>query len=304
VEADPIAARSGVTTLVDAGSAGAANFLGFRLHVIERSRCRILPFLHIAYTGLSCFGYIPGLGELQDLRYGDVGKAIEVAKEHTDLVVGIKVRLDRVATGSNGMAALWLAREAADAIDKPLMVHTAYPPPTRMEILPALRSGDIVTHIFRGEPGSILTRNGKIRPEVYTLQERHVITDLGHGVGSFTFETARQALAQGFRPDVLSTDIHQLNINGPVYDLPTTLSKFLNLGLTLEEVITMSTLHPARAIGYEGKLGTLKPGVPADVAVFELQEGSFEFFDVDKKVMKGTQRLVSKLTIRDGKVLK
>lgn len=94
VEADPIAARSGATTFVDAGSAGAGNFLGFRLHVIERSRCRILPFLHISYTGLSCFGYIPGLGELQDLRYADVGKAIEVAREHGDLVVGIKVRLD------------------------------------------------------------------------------------------------------------------------------------------------------------------------------------------------------------------
>lgn len=303
VEADPIAARSGVTTFVDAGSAGAANFLSFRLHLIERSRCRILPFLHIAYTGLSCFGYIPGLGELQDLRFGDVGAAIRVAREHEDLIVGIKVRLDRVATGSNGMAALWLAREAADAIGKPLMVHTAYPPPTRFEILPVLRQGDIVTHIFRGEPGSILTREGRIRPEVYALQERHIITDLGHGVGSFAFETARKALAQGFRPDVLSTDIHQLNIQGPVYDLPTTLSKFLNLGLTLEEVLTMSTLHPARAIGYEGKLGTLKPGALADVAVLELQEGSFEFRDVPGEILKGTQRLVSKLTICGGKIL-
>jgi dihydroorotase len=303
VDADPIAARSGVTTFVDAGSSGAGNFLGFRLHVIERSQCRILPFLHICYTGLGCFGYIPGVGELQDLRLADVGKAIEVAKEHQDLIVGIKVRLDRFATGSNGVAALWLAREAADAIGKPLMVHTAYPPPTRSEILPALRSGDIVTHIFRGEPGSILTREGKIRPEVYTLQERQIYTDLGHGVGSFTFETARQALSQGYRPDVLSTDIHQLNINGPVYDLPTTLSKFLNLGLTLEEAITMTTLNPARAIGYEGKLGTLKPGAIADIAVFEFQEGSFEFRDVDHKTMKGTKKLVSTLTICGGKAL-
>ncbi len=201
------------------------------------------------------------------------------------------------------MAALWLAREAADAIGKPLMVHTAYPPPTRWEILPALRAGDIVIHIFRGEPGSILTREGKIRPEVYALQERQVITDLGHGVGSFTFKTARQALAQGFRPDILSTDIHRLNFNGPVYDLPTTLSKFLNLGLSLEEVITMATLHPARAIGYEGKLGTLKPGAVADVAVFELQRGAFEFRDVDGSVMTGTQKLVSTLTLCGGKVL-
>jgi dihydroorotase len=183
------------------------------------------------------------------------------------------------------------------------MVHIGYAPPTTRELLPFLRKGDILTHAFRGDPNSLLDGRGKIIPEVKDARQREVVLDLGHGAGSFSFDTARRMMAQGIEPDVISSDIHAASVNGPAYDLPTTMSKMLNLGMRLDNIIRAATYHPAKAIGYEKELGSLRVGTVGDITVLELQEGEFLFQDCFNSEIKGQKRLVPSLTILAGKIL-
>ncbi|SRR5579884_1129735 len=294
VDPDDLAARSGVTTMVDAGSAGPGNFAGFRRHLIERARVRILPFLNISFPGIFAFSRSVMVGESVDLRLLSVSEAVRVAREHAGLVLGIKVRLGLIAGCGQGIAPLHLALQAADALGARLMVHTDLPPPTRREVLPLLRPGDIFTHAFRAFPnGPLAGPDGAARvlPELWEARERGVVIDIGHGMGSFSFASAEAALAQGFLPDVISSDVHALCIDGPAYDLPTTMSKLLNLGMPLDSVIAASTCAPARAIG-RPDLGTLRVGAPADVTVLDDQSGEFRFVDATGRSMSGPRRLV------------
>lgn len=305
VDPDDLSARAGVTTFVDAGSAGAGNFAGFRRHLIERSRVRIRAFLNISFAGIFAFSRQVMVGESVDLRLLNVAEAVRVAREHPDLVLGIKVRLGLIAGEGRGIAPLHLALQAAEALGQPLMVHTDLPPPTRREVLPLLRPGDILTHAFRPFPNGPLAgagSAGQVLPELWAARERGVVIDLGHGMGSFSFESARTCLAQGFLPDVISSDVHALCIDGPAYDLPTTMSKLLNLGMSLDQVIAASTAAPARAIG-RPDLGTLREGAVADVTVLDAQVGEFPFVDVLGQVMTGTHRLVPALTVVGGRPL-
>ena len=305
VDPDDLSARAGVTTFVDAGSAGAGNFVGFRRHLIERSRVRIRAFLNISFAGIFAFSRQVMVGESVDLRLLNVAEAVRVAREHPDLVLGIKVRLGLIAGEGRGIAPLHLALQAAEALGQPLMVHTDLPPPTRREVLPLLRPGDILTHAFRPVPNGPLAgagSAGQVLPELWAARERGVVIDLGHGMGSFSFESARACLAQGFVPDVISSDVHALCIDGPAYDLPTTMSKLLNLGMSLDQVIAASTAAPARAIG-RPDLGTLREGAVADVTVLDAQVGEFPFVDVLGQVMTGAHRLVPVLTVIGGQPL-
>ncbi len=305
VDPDDLSARAGVTTFVDAGSAGAGNFAGFRRHLIERSRVRISAFLNISFAGIFAFSRQVMVGESVDLRLLNVAEAVRVAREHPDLVLGIKVRLGLIAGEGRGIAPLHLALQAAEALGKPLMVHTDLPPPTRREVLPLLRPGDILTHAFRPFPNGPLAgagSAGQVLPELWAARERGVVIDLGHGMGSFSFESARACLAQGFLPDVISSDVHALCIDGPAYDLPTTMSKLLNLGMSLDQVIAASTAAPARAIG-RPDLGTLREGAVADVTVLDAQVGEFPFVDVLGQEMTGAHRLVPALTVVGGRPL-
>ena len=311
IQPEKILARSGVTTWVDAGSAGAGNFIGFKEHVIETSRVRILPFLNIGFAGI--FGYIKAspedtpptwIGELCDVRLANLNEAVDMARKFTDLIVGIKIRSG--IDGScdfPGLEPVLTAKKAAEEVGKPLMVHIGYAPPTTRELLPVLRKGDILTHAFRGDPNSLLDGKGKIVPELKDARQRGVILDLGHGAGSFSFDAARKMLEQNIEPDVISTDIHAASVDGPAYDLPTTMSKMLNLGMSLESIVQAVTYHPANAIGYENELGSLQVGTVGDITVLELQEGEFLFQDCFNGEIKGQKRLVPMLTIVAGEIL-
>ena len=183
------------------------------------------------------------------------------------------------------------------------MVHVSNADVPLGDLIRHMRPGDIVTHCFHGtQPASIVDGNGKVVTEAWEARDRGVIFDIGHGFGSFSYDVGRAALEDGFPPDTISSDIHTLNIDGPVYDLPTTMSKFLNLGMPLEEVIRRSTIEPAHVIDRESDLGHLGVGAAGDVSVFEVEKGTFELTDSMQKVLKGEQRLVCKASVRAGKI--
>jgi dihydroorotase len=297
VDADAACLAKGVTTAVDAGSAGAQTFPGFRRYVIDVASTRILAFENISVIGM----ITARVGELEDLRYAAPDEAIAVASAHRDVIVGIKVRLGYQMVGERGLPALRLAREAADRLDLPVMVHIIDLPEPLPEILPLLRRGDIITHCFHGERNGILDGTGRVLPAVREARDRGVIFDVGHGVGSFSFDVGRRALADGLLPDTISSDLHAHNINGPVFDLATTLSKFLYLGLPIDEVVARATRNPARAVGWEGRIGTLAPGAQADIAAFELAEGRFTLTDAKGESVQAERRLIPRQVIRAGR---
>jgi len=302
IEPDKLARRSGVTTFVDAGSAGPGNFLGFKDYVINPSRSRILAFLNISYPGIFCLTKDLQVGELLNLELASVNHAIEVAQQYPEDILGIKVRLGIGQSGDHGLAPLYLAKQAAQYLGKPVMVHISAPPPTAKEILPVLKKGDILTHSFRGMPNALIGSDGEVLSELIAARNRGVIVDIGHGVGSFSFKVAKAMIEQGFLPDTISSDIHALGINGPTFDLPTTLSKMLNLGMSLDEVIRASTQNPAKVIGLEGKIGTLREGSIADIGVFEIKRGTFIFNDCFGEEMEGNIKINPVLTITGGQV--
>ena len=302
IPADPNCVAMGVTTAVDAGSSGAHTFPGFRKHVINVVDTRVYAMLNISVVGQSTLSPDNSHGELLDLRYANPKLAAKTIEQNRDVILGVKVRLTRNIAGDHDLEALRLAREASDAVKLPLMVHiggTASPLP---KILAVLKKGDVITHSFRGSPGGILDDNGRILPEVRAAVGRGVNLDIGHGAGSFSFDTAEKALKQELLPGTISSDVHQYNYNGPVFDLATTLSKFLHLGLTLEQVIERATANPARVFGFANGLGTLREGAEADVAVFHLAEGDFEFVDALRAKRMGHRKLVPVATVKAGKI--
>jgi dihydroorotase len=292
VNADAVGPRSGTTTFIDAGSAGAGNILGFRRHVIERSDVRILAFLNISFAGIFAFSRRVMLGECGDLRLCDAREAVAAAREHLPVISGIKVRVGRHAGDASGLAPMNIALEAADFLGLPVMAHLDDPPPSRAELVPRLRRGDILTHCFRGFPNAPVNGAGEVHEEILAARARGVLFDIGHGMGSMSFETTRQMLRNGFLPDVISSDIHALSALGPAYDNLVTMSKFLCLGLPLAEVLRMATIAPARAIA-RPDLGVLVEGGVGDAAVLEPRHGRFEYVDASGETMVGDRRLVS-----------
>ena len=300
VDADLLAARSGVTTFVDAGSAGAGNFLGFRRHVIERSSPRILAFINISFAGIFGFSSRVMVGECADLRLCDPVEAVACARDHRDIVVGVKVRAGRWASGDSGSIPIDLAVEAAQSLALPLMAHIDEPPPGRGEVLDRLRTGDILTHCFRPPPNAPITDDGAVRDDMRAARARGVVFDIGHGKGSFDFDVARAMLAGGFAPDIISSDVHMLCVDGPAFDLPTCMTKLLALGMPLEAVISSVTLKPARAIGRDD-LGRLMVGAPADVSVLTLKQGPRVLSDSVGRTMTVEERLVPAGIVCAGK---
>lgn len=297
VEADPTCLGRGATTVVDAGSAGANTFPGFRRSVIDGNIGRVL-----AYLNISAMGQIdPFLGELHDLRFADPERAAAVARANRDVVVGFKVRVSEMLAGPNGLAGLDRALEAGRATDLPVMVHIGGTPFDIEEVLARLRPGDLVTHAFTGWRPGIVTDGGRVVAAAREARARGVRFDVGHGAGSFTWPIAEAALADGFRPDTISSDLHRFNIAGPVHDLATTLSKFLLLGLSLEEVVAMATTAPAAALGSDLALGTLAAGAEADLTVLRLEDGRFGLIDSEGTTREARQRLVPVAVIRAGR---
>ena len=302
IPADPNCIAKGVTTAVDAGSAGAHTFPGLRKYVISVADTRIYVLLNISVVGQSTLSTDNPWGELLDLRFANPKLAIRTMEQNRDVIVGVKIRLTRNITGDHDIKALGLAREAADAVGLPLMVHIGGSFSPLRDILAMMKKGDIVTHSFRGGEGGILDARDRVLPEVREAIARGVHMDVGHGAGSFSFDTAEKALRQEVVPGTISSDLHQFNVNGPVFDLATTLSKFLQLGLSLEQIIERATANPATVFGFPNGLGTLRPGGEADVALFSLLEGNFEFTDSLGARRKGHQKLLPVATVKGGKI--
>jgi dihydroorotase len=300
-QTDQRCSASGVTTLIDAGSSGSATFPGLRHYVAERSQVRLRCFVHLSALGLIHLQ----VGELMNMDYADPEGCARTIRENRDLAIGVKLRFsNNVVPDAAGTEPLRLARQAADMADVPLMVHITDALLPVPKILEFMKPGDVVTHcLHRYQYGIMGPEKKEILREVRDAQKAGVIFDCAHGRMHFTFPFVRMALDQGFMPDTIATDLSIPSATrGPVFDLPTTMSKFLNLGVSLDEVFRCVTTNPARAIGEGERLGTLKPGAVADVAVFSLERGQFDFVDTDQNHMTGEQKLVTQLTLKDGRI--
>src|SRR5205807_4470393 len=296
IEPDPHCLATGTTTVVDAGSAGALTFTGFRKYVIEVAETRILPLLNISGTGMLS----AEIGKLEDVRFIDRAKALQTIEANRDLIHGVKVRLSRRQAGGNARLALGTALETAPAARLPLMGHVGDTPIPLEDIQREFRRGDVMPHCFHGREQGVLDERGRVRDEARRAVGRGVVFDVGHGVGSFAFAVARAALAQELRPGTISSDLHVYNVIRPVFDLATTMSKFLALGLGLDDVVRATTEMPARAIGALGELGTLAPGAAADVTLLQFDSGDVEFADARGEKIKAAARLVPVRVVRNG----
>jgi len=298
MNADHYCLGRGVTTVVDAGSTGFTFIDGLRKYVINGSNTRIYALVDVGALGL-----IVGLKDsLQNLEWVNPQSAAHAAEENKPAVVGIKVRLSEDATGSKDLECLKRALEAAEACHLPLMVHINSPYSPLPDILKMLRKGDVFTHFLNGNRHGVLDASGKILPEVWEARQRGIIFDPAQGLVHFSFAVAEKCLEQGFLPDTISTDLSRWVVNGPVFDLPTMLSKFLALGMDIDKAIELTTINPARIFNYGTELGTLRPGTAADIAVFELREGMYEFFDSNGEKRVGRQKLVNRAAVCRGEL--
>jgi len=302
IPADANCIAKGVTTAVDAGSAGAHTFPGLRKYVINVVDTRVFALLNISVVGQSTLSPDNPWGELIDLRLANPKLAIKTIEQNRDVIVGVKIRLTENIAGKHDLQALHMAREASDAVGLPLMVHIGGSFSTLPQILAVMKRGDVITHTYRAGAGGILDERQRVLPEVRKAVERGVRLDVGHGAGSFSWKVAEAAFGQDLAPGTISSDVHQYNVAGPVFDLATTLSKFLHLGMSLEQVIERAASNPAKTFGFPAGLGTLKEGSAGDVAIFKLAEGDFEFRDAQGETRIGHRRLMPVATIKSGRV--
>ena len=290
---------SGVTTAVDAGSTGWGNYPALRDYIMQPSHTRLYAFVHLCATGLTSL--TARIGELQNLDFAQTDQAIRCIAENPEHVLGVKVRIDHRATGTdNAEPALRLAHQVADATHSRMMVHVSNTPLPLVRIFDFMRPGDIATHILNGHEHGVLDGNGVIRPEVHEARSRGILLDVGHAGVHFDLKVARASVAQDFWPDTLSTDIHTPPPERVVYDLLGVMSTFLALEMPLPAVISMVTDKAAAAIGKSTEIGTLRVGSAGDAAVLELQEGDFTFVDGAGNSIQAGRRLAALLTVKDG----
>ncbi|WP_089176100.1 amidohydrolase/deacetylase family metallohydrolase [Bosea sp. AS-1] len=278
-------AERGVTTLVDAGSAGEANFHGFREYIIEPARERIKAFLNLGSIGLVACNRVP---ELRDIKDIDLDRILECYAENSEHIVGIKVRASHVITGSWGVTPVKLGKKIAKILKLPMMVHVGEPPALYDEVLEILGPGDVVTHCFNGKAGSSIMED----EDLFTLAERcaaeGVRLDIGHGGASFSFKVAEAAIQRGLMPFSISTDLHNRCMNFPVWDLATTMSKLLSVGMPFENVLEAVTHAPASVIKLS-MADRLAVGQRADFTVFDLVDGDLEATDSNGDVSRLTR---------------
>jgi len=298
--ADELVGITAVTTAVSAGDAGWHTFGGIRHYAIPQARTRIFAFVHIASIGLAG-GLAPG--EMLNIDYANVDGCAKAVAENPDVALGVKVRITNTVVGQNGLEPLRRAIRAAEMAGKgvPVMCHIGAAPGSLADLLDLLRPGDVLTHAFSGA-GNNIVQNGQLLAAARAAKQRGVVFDVGHGGGSFDYTICEPAMQQGAVPDTISSDIHAASINTPGYPtLPNVMSKFLNLGMPLEDVVAKATVEPARVIGRVPGLGTLWIGAPADVAIFDLLDGPVEFVDTRNNKRNGTKKLVPTLTVKGGR---
>ncbi len=288
----------GVTTVIDAGTSGAGTWDAFRELVVNRGKTRVLGFMNVSL--MPQFG--PRHGDWQNFSQGvTIAKAEEEAA--AGVCLGIKVLASQNHCGNLGNIPMQLAVQASRLSGTGLMVHIGEAPPIIQDVLNQMDDGDILTHCFKGTAGNLLGRDRKPIPEALAAVERGVKFDIGHGKSSFSFETCRYCLDAGLPIHAISTDIHSLNINGPVYDMATTMTKFLHLGLDLVEVIRLSTFSPAELIHREHEVGTLHTGRVADITLFRMLDGEFDLVDSEGKHERASRKLKVEHTIRAGELV-
>src|SRR5262247_3973354 len=298
--ADEMVGITATTTAVSAGDAGAYTFGNFRHGVVPQSRTRLFGFIHISTIGLAG-GLAPG--EMLNIDYANVDACARAVAENADLVLGVKVRITDSVVGQNGLEPLRRALRAAEIAGKSfrVMCHIGAAPGSLSDLLDLLRPGDILTHSYSGA-GNNIVQNGQLLAAARAAKQRGVVFDVGHGGGSFDYTICEPAMQQGAVPDTISSDIHAVSINTPGYPtLPNVMSKFLNLGMSLEDVVAKATMEPAKIIGRVPGLGTLKVGAPADVAIFDLVDGPVEFVDTRNNKRSGSKKLVPSLTVKGGR---
>lgn len=291
IDVDEVSLRSGVTTVVDAGSAGPHTFAGLA-PLLRASRVTALAFLNIAGGGLAA-----PYGELLRPELADVVAAVNVARRHPDLIAGFKVRVSPSTTGEHWLDALAAVRRAADDVGLPVMVHIAEPPPELATVIDHLRAGDIITHCFTPHENCVVGPNGELRPEVAAAQSRGVLLDVGHGGGSFSFPAAEAYVRSGAALPSVSTDLHRACVNGPAFDMNVVMSKLLAAGALLEDVVQASTATPAAALG---RRASLSVGEVADVAVLRSLPEPLTVWDCRGIEREAVAPLSCLLTLRAG----
>jgi dihydroorotase len=301
VDPDIFGVGSGVTTVVDAGSAGHTLLNVFRNYVTDTAKTRVLNYINLSTLG-GVSG--PGYSILADPRLIDEAKIEQAVEANRDIIVGIKIMATGGALGAQGLKPLERARKLGDALKLPLLVHigeswTKDTEPVHVgDVLKYLRAGDIVTHMFTVHPGGLLDGNGKLWPQVRDAKASGVLMDVGHGLHNLNFDVARKVLDQGLHPDGVSTDGHRGNRAGPVYDLPTTMAKLMALGFSLNQVIEMATINAAKLLGRAGKLGTLEIDHPAELSVLKVEERDWKAVDSQKGTIPAHQAITPVYAIR------
>jgi dihydroorotase len=306
IPADELIAHQCTTTCVSAGDAGANNFAGFRRFIVAQTRTRLYAFVHIANIGLTPFP----LPELYNLDFAQVDACAKAVAENADIAIGVKVRMSENVIARNGAEPLRRAIKACEMAGTGgrVMAHIGGVENVALmaEILDLLRPGDILTHAYSGAPNlagafTNIVQDGRLLPAALAAKRRGVIFDVGHGGGSFDYTVAEAAIAQGCPPDTISSDIHVVSGNTPGMPYLTwVMSKFLGLGFTLEQVVAMATVNPAKAINRTPKLGTLQIGAPGDVAIMELVEGPVSFVDTRNNARSGRAYLKPVQTVTAG----
>ena len=323
--ADSVCLPNGVTTTMDAGSSGWTHFDGFREFIIESQQTRIMALVNLSALGMMAskrnigetFGPTIGIsggpstmlnpervGELQDLRFAQVEEAIKCIKDNPNTVLGVKIRIDQDVSGeANVIPALERARIVADATDSFIMVHVARVPIPLSKVFEYLNPGDIVTHIFHSAENNILDEKGYVRSEVKEAKDKGIIFDIGADRKNFGINLSKSAIEQDILPSTLSSDITKTRPGAEIiYTLPEVMSLYMNLGMTLEEVIECSTKTSAKAIRQEGLLGTLKPGSIGDASIIKIESGEFTYSDGENYEVSASRKISPKLTIKDGKI--
>jgi len=298
---DHFCRASGVTTLCDAGSTGSATFPGLR-HVIDHEvRTRIRAFVNLSAIGI--VGTSRG-GELSHFPYADPEGCARTIAANPDLAIGVKLRYGPGIVWEYTTAPVKLARKTAASAGVPLMIHITDSPIPLPDILAEMIPGDIITHCYHGRAHGIMGQEKQlVLKEVIEAQRHGIIFDCAHGRNHFSFPMIEKALDQGFLPDTISTDLTVTSATkGPVWDLTTTMSKLLHFGMKLDDIVERATAAPARILGYDGTVGTLKPGANADIALIERRNGNVELKDSDGNIVTAKERLITRMTIKDGRV--
>ena len=287
--------RDGVTCFIDAGSAGADN-LDAAVAITKAA-----PQTGRILVNIGRQGILPD-GDTKDLALADVGAARAAIERHRDYVVGIKARLSETVVGKNDVEVLKRAQQVAEPLGLPIMIHMGQSPSSLRELLPILKSGDIVTHMFAPPPNAVVDDAGRLLPEVLAARRRGIVFDVGNGVRDhIRWDIVEQVMRQGFWPDTFSTDWNVMSGTTGVVDFPNCMSKLFGYGMSVPEAVACATTSAARTFEVFRDRGTLNVGAPADVAVLELREGEFEFVDNYENKIKGRQRLFPSETVLAGK---